>query len=174
MSRSTARSAVTTAVAVAALVASATTAAAMTDPYEYLIVPVHSQKCLDVLGADPGDDADIVQWTCDGRVGQRFSSASVTDGTWSFWSQATGKCLQAADVDQQGGDVVQRGCDGSPAQRWRVEGEAAHGYGIVSDATGLCLEVEYASLDDGAEVRQYACHGQANQRFSFDGVPDSA
>ncbi|MEU4770226.1 RICIN domain-containing protein [Actinosynnema sp. NPDC023794] len=124
--------------AFAALVASATTATAATDPYEYLIVPVHSEKCLDVLDADPGDAADIVQWTCDGRVSQRFSAAPA---------------------------------DGGPAQRWRVEGGAAHGYGIVSDDTGLCLEVEFASLEDGAEVRQYPCHGQANQRFSFDDVP---
>ncbi|WP_306749551.1 RICIN domain-containing protein [Saccharothrix yanglingensis] len=57
-----------TALVVAALVASATTATAMTEPHEYLIVPVHSQRCLDVLDANPGDDADIVQWTCDGRV----------------------------------------------------------------------------------------------------------
>lgn len=171
MPRSTARSAVTTAFAVGVLVASATSAVATTDSYEYLIVPVHSEKCLDVLDADPGDHADIVQWTCDGRVSQRFSAAPVNDGTWSFWSQATDKCLQAADAGQEGGDVVQRACDGGPDQRWRVEGEAAHGYGIVSDDTGLCLEVEYASSEDGAEVRQYPCHGQANQRFSFDGVP---
>ncbi|MDQ2587930.1 hypothetical protein CKY47_28895 [Saccharothrix yanglingensis] len=68
MSSFTARGAAMTALVVAALVASATTATAMTEPHEYLIVPVHSQRCLDVLDANPGDDADIVQWTCDGRV----------------------------------------------------------------------------------------------------------
>lgn len=171
MSRSTARGAAMAVLATAALFASATTATAMTDPHEYLIVPVHSEKCVDVLDADPGDDADIVQWTCDGRVSQRFSAAPSDEDTWSFWSQGTGKCLQAAVAGEEGGDVVQRACDGNPAQRWRVEGQAEYGYQLVSGHTGQCLEVEYASHDDGAQIRQYPCHGQANQRFSFDGVP---
>ena len=171
MSRLTARHTALTALAVVALFPSVTAGAAMAEPHEYLIVPVHSQKCLDVLDADPGDDADIVQWTCDGRVSQRFSAAPSDDGTWLFWSQATGRCLQAAPATQEGGDVLQRTCDGGTVQRWRVEGEGAYGYQLVSDHTGQCLEVEYASHDDGAEVRQYPCHGQANQRFSFDGVP---
>ena len=171
MFRSTARGAVMTALAAAALSAPAMTATATTDPHEHLIVPVHSEKCLDVLGANPGDDADIVQSTCDGRVSQRFSPTAAGGDTWLISSQATGKCFQATPAGHEGGDVVQRSCDGSPVQRWRVEGEAAHGYRIVSGFTGLCLEVAYASPDDGAEVRQFPCHGQANQRFSFDGVP---
>ncbi|MDQ2587929.1 hypothetical protein CKY47_28890 [Saccharothrix yanglingensis] len=63
---------------------------------------------------------------------------------------------------QEGGDVVQRACDGNPAQQWRIEGQAEYGYQLVSDHTGQCLEVEYASPDDGAEIRQYPCHGQDN------------
>ncbi|MCG8915178.1 RICIN domain-containing protein [Actinokineospora sp. PR83] len=171
MFRSTARGAAMTALAAAALSASAMTATAAPDPHGYLIVPVHSEKCLDVLGANPGDDADIIQSTCDGRVSQRFSATSAGNDTWLFSSRATGKCFQVAPAGHEGGDVVQRSCDGSPVQRWRVEGEAAHGHRIVSDFTGLCLEVAYASPEDGAEVRQYPCHGQANQRFSFDVAP---
>ncbi|EWC61309.1 hypothetical protein UO65_3365 [Actinokineospora spheciospongiae] len=171
MFRSTARGAVMTALAAAALAAPAMTATATTDPGQHQIVPVHSGKCLDVLGANPGDDTNIVQSTCDGRVSQRFSAKSAGNDTWLILSEATLKCFQATPAGQEGGDVVQRTCDGSPVQRWRVEGEAAHGYQVVSGLTGLCLEVAYASPEDGAEVRQYPCHGQANQRFSFDGVP---
>jgi len=170
MSRSTARRSAMTAAAIVALLAPAAAGTAAAAPHEYRIAPAHSEKCLDVLGGNTGDDADIVQWTCDGRTSQRFSATLASNDRWMFWSQGTEKCLTAVFAGEEGGDVVQRTCDGGPAQRWRVEGQADYGYRIVSAYTDLCLEVEHASWEDGAEVRQFRCHGQDNQRFSFDQV----
>lgn len=168
MARPIPRRAVPAVLSAAALLVPVAVAEAEPDPYEYSIVAAHSEKCVDVLHGHADDEAEIVQWSCDGRLSQIFSAAPMGSDEWAFWSQGTDKCLDASIVAEGGGDVVQRACDGGPSQRWRVEGEAERGYRIVSAVTGLCMEVEYASAEDGAQIRQFSCHGQNNQLFSFD------
>ena len=37
--------------------------------------------------------------------------------------------------------------------------------GLVSRASGKCLDVSGGSLDDGASIIQWQCHGGANQNW---------
>ncbi|MFJ1911792.1 RICIN domain-containing protein [Streptomyces sp. NPDC088147] len=45
-------------------------------------------------------------------------------------------------------------------------------YTLVNRRSGKCLEVEDGSGADGANVRQWACHGAARQRWRVEGVGD--
>jgi len=58
-----------------------------------------------------------------------------------------------------------RGCGEDADVHYTVE-RGENGYvSFRNDDNGRCLDVSWASLDDGAEVIEWACHGGASQRW---------
>jgi hypothetical protein len=90
----------------------------------------------------------------------------------------SGKCLDVVNADLRGGaNVQQYACSGrypgyysyydaTPNQQWILNPwfpDVDNAFSLISVNSGLCLDVAGGSVDDGANVQQYAC-----QRLGFD------
>jgi hypothetical protein len=70
--------------------------------------------------------------------------------------------------------VIQYPWHGGDNQLWTIEPNSDGYVRIVARHSGKVLDVEYASLDDGAEVIQYSSHGGANQQWLLRGQASTA
>jgi streptogrisin C len=59
-------------------------------------------------------------------------------------------------------------------QQWMFKPSATGAYQVISATTGMCLDVAGASLDNGALVNQFPCHGGTNQRWRLTIASDGA
>jgi hypothetical protein len=58
-------------------------------------VAQNSGRCLDVFGAQTGDDVNLIQWNCHGGTNQSFNLAPVsgTTNTYTIGTFSPGKCV---------------------------------------------------------------------------------
>ncbi|HEX5753732.1 MAG TPA: RICIN domain-containing protein [Archangium sp.] len=138
----------------------------MAEPGQYVrLTARHSGKCLGVAGSSQADEAQILQWDCNGSRDQAFLFEPV-GSVYRIKAWHSGKCLA-----QTGGYLVQRDC-GAASYFTQVE----HGDGSYSIAEAFIqpsldysprhLDVESASTANGARVLLYTPTGGSNQRFT--------
>ncbi len=130
------------------------------------LVSKKSGKCADVYAASEKPGAIVLQWNCHGGDNQLWRMEERS-GRVRFVSVNSDLCLEVKDSSTEDmAPVIQMPCSESKSQWWRlrtVEGEYRN---IVSEISGKCLDTTHGSMDDGAGLIQYACHGEDNMKWS--------
>lgn len=129
---------------------------------------VHSDKCLDVRGAQVADGSAVYQWSCDAGVDQQWQiEPTTTPGVATLVSVRSGKCLEAGTSPfADGGTVYLWTCNEGPRQQWRVESLPTPGvFTSVSVGSGMCLAVARSSRADGARIYQAPCNSSGSQQW---------
>jgi len=131
----------------------------------------HSGKCLgwvSVSGRGAHVPPYALQQTCDGSSSQRWR----TEGALVKSAVDPAYCLDVVGASTASGAAVQvYPCHGEANQQfeWRSATVNASleptSHYLVARHSGKCLDVEGASLESGARVNQYSCHGGENQRW---------
>jgi hypothetical protein len=139
---------------------------------EYHIIQVkHSGKCLNVLGSELQDGANVAQWDCEqGGDNQQWRLDEV-DGYYEIRVKHSGKCLNVLGSEpQDGANVAQWDCEwGGDNQLWRLSEVEDGYYEIRVKHSAKCLNVLGSEPQDGANVAQWDCEwGGDNQLWRFE------
>ncbi len=120
------------------------------------------------VGAIGGDDFDrLFGFFADGQIHEFDPSA----GGAAFLSSIT---APAADVEGLAFDSETLYASTASGLLYRIDPNSTAGLGtIVAAHSGKCLDVQGGSTDDGAEVIQWACDGNAGQSFELRPVADA-
>lgn len=78
---------------------------------------VHHSLCLDILGANPQNGAEVVLWECNGTPSQQWRHEG---GQYlrSALHPVNSKCLEI--IDGTGGRIGMADCADKPNQKWRI------------------------------------------------------
>jgi|tagenome__1003787_1003787.scaffolds.fasta_scaffold19525392_1 cytolethal distending toxin subunit A len=118
-----------------------------------------SGKCLTPAGGSVGENALIVQYTCDGHPSRSWT---FQDGG-RLRNVNSGKCLTPAGGSV--GDnviIVQYTCDTHPSRYWTIEnGQVRNVY------SGKCLSPAGGSVGQNVAVVQYTCDGHLSRYWWF-------
>jgi len=128
------------------------------------VVAQHSSRCMDVFGAQTGDNVNLIQWNCHGGTNQSFTFTPVgaAANTYTISTFTAGKC-----VDVSGGStadnaaVVQTACTGSTSQQFRLVAVAVSGtdktFNLQAVHSSKCIAASAASTTNGAQLVQVPC-----------------
>src|SRR6185295_2727344 len=86
-------------------------------------VAQHSARCMDVFGAQTGNDVNLIQWNCHGGTNQSFTFTPVagTTDTYTITTFTAGKCADVAGASTaDNARVVQNACTGATSQQFRL------------------------------------------------------
>lgn len=141
-----------------------------------------SNKCVDVEGLSSANGAQMQVWSCSGSANQRFA-ISPKNGYRYIRPVHTYKCLDVEGVStSNGAQIKQWDCLGGNQenQHWMIVpitfgGSGAY-YQIVARHSGKCADVEGASTQNGAKIKQWQCLGYTatNQLFKTQWVGKDA
>lgn len=123
-----------------------------------------SGKCVDVSGRSTGNNANIIQYDCQGSDNQQFEWRDLGNGYHQLVALHSGRCIRATN-----GDVYQYDCnDGYWSEMFeRISAGSGH-YILRNRQTGSCLRVENSSGSNGADIVLASCNtGWHSQQFSF-------
>ena len=157
------------------------------------ITNVHSNKCLDVAGGIPDNNANVQQFGCHGGPDQKWFPRLIQLNPPSagsppfppfvfgelrsyFWAFAfhvdhSGSCLDVADAEGSQ-NVQQFAPHFGPNQKWFIlPAQQAGEFFIISAWNGWALDVEGESMADGGNVQVFPFHGNANQRWRINPPP---
>jgi hypothetical protein len=140
----------------------------------YLLVAMHSQKCVQVL-SESRDNAGIIgQWDCGPQDTFKWKKIDVGDGYFQLQSVYSNKCIQvSAALRSSGVLITQWDCLAQPHLQWKevfVERSLGRSfYQIVSKLSEKCLHVAGASNDNGAFLIQADCVDQPNVKWAISG-----
>jgi len=119
-----------------------------------------SGKCLDDMAFSKEDGVKMVQYTCNGKVNQRWYWTADR----SIRSAYSGKCLDAyAFGTMNGTDVVQYACNGKANQHWSLAQDANGNPVLRSAYSGKCLDDFGHSKEDGNYLVIWQCNDLPNQ-----------
>lgn len=91
------------------------------------IVPLHSEKCIEVRNSSKSNYAHVSQWKYDGLACQQWKVISNSDGTVSFQNRNSGKFLDVyGNGTANGTKIVQYTRNNTSAQRFRLYGCTAN------------------------------------------------
>ena len=138
---------------------------------DYILHPVHSNKCVDISAASKANGAKVQQWSCNGTVAQVFHVVPVDGDFVRITNPNSDKSLDITDVSYADGAKVQQwGYGGGANQQFCIVALGNGEYAIRARHTDKALDVSGWSQDDGAPLIQWPFHGGANQRFRFEKV----
>jgi len=155
---------------IAALGLASVNAAAQPTTGNYWIKNRNSNLCLDVEDESTEPGAQIIQSRCTRREDQQFRLA--VDGRnpdlYYLIVDRTGQCMGPRRRDSMNprAPMVQAPCTTQDHHKFRLVSMGSY-YRIVSERSGLCLAVDGSSLEEGARILQFGCHGRPNQQFRF-------
>lgn len=134
----------------------------------YRIVPVHSEKTLDLQQCLTRNGAEIAQWDWLGNDCQTFTITPV-DGQWHKLSavRTPGKALdvEGQSVDN-GARILNWDYWGGANQQFRFQNAGAGKWRIVNRRSELCMDISGGSGANGAKLIQWECTPlSANQQF---------
>jgi len=140
----------------------------------YLLVAMHSQKCVQVLSESRDNAGIIAQWDCGPQDTFKWKKIDAGDGYFQLQSVHSNKCIQvSAALRNSGVLITQWDCLDQPHHQWKeVFMERSLGYSfyqIVSKLSGKCLQVSGASNDNGAFLIQADCANQPNVKWAISG-----
>ena len=135
-------------------------------------VAQHSARCMDVFGADPGNDINLIQWNCHGGTNQSFTFTPVagTTDTYTINTFTAGKCADVAGASTaDNARVVQNACSGATSQRFRLVPVTVAGtdktFNLQAVHSSKCIGASAASVDNGATLVQVPCSSAADRVF---------
>jgi GH43 family beta-xylosidase len=85
----------------------------------YTIAIPSNANCIDVYGVSTADNAQIIQWSCNGQNNQRFQLRPISGNTFNLAAVHSGKCIAA--VGSTAG-LVQLPCTTDAGRVWRLAG----------------------------------------------------
>lgn len=149
---------------------------------DYKVISVASGKC---LGVTSSQDLSIA--TCTDQSSQKFRLTEMETSTFQFVNIQNNECMDVyANSTADGASIVHWSCNGGLNQLFRVKlavdpqptpvptpaptpAPQPSGFGSIqpNHVSGKCLDVSSNGTGDGTPVIQYACHGGANQQWSF-------
>lgn len=145
----------------------------------------HSQRCLDVFGAQTGNDVNLIQWSCHNGANQSFTFGPVAGTTDQYQVRTfAGRCLEVSGASTaDNARIVQWDCLSATSQRVRLVPVAVGGtdrtFNVQLVHSGKCVAVGGGSTVNGATLVQLPC-GTAGDRvwrlpgFAGDGGPPPA
>jgi hypothetical protein len=132
----------------------------------------HSGRCLDVFGAQTGNDVNLIQWPCHGGANQSFTFTPVagTTDTYTINTFTTGRCADVANGSTaDNARVIQNTCNGATSQRFRLTPVPIVGtdntFNIRAVHSNKCIGVTGASTANGAQLLQVPCSTAADRVF---------
>jgi hypothetical protein len=156
-------------------------AAAATDPYYWVLSPMHMdlQQCVDLYDGGSFNGAAIIQWDCHGLENQQFAPLFTVDENTTgvsvvFINRKSGKCVDLYNGDLANGTpIIQWTCHNGANQKWEMievvndpNNPNDDSYLMKNRKSGKCLEVYNGSTQRGAIMTQWDCHGGANQQIT--------
>jgi GH43 family beta-xylosidase len=128
------------------------------------VVAQHSGRCMDVFGAQTGDNVNLIQWNCHSGTNQSFTFTPVagTTDTYTLNTFTAGKCADvSAGSTADNAAVVQAACSASASQRFRLVPVAMSGtdktFNLQAVHSNKCIGASAASTTNGAQLVQVAC-----------------
>lgn len=116
----------------------------------------NSNKCLAVAGGSTANNAELVQYTCDGHASRDWTL--VPDGVfWKIVNDKSGKCATiagggTADNDQ----AVLYTCDADDSRKWVWYEQDVTGLDIFQNVnSGLCMTVAGGGTSNNDKIVQY-------------------
>ena len=125
-----------------------------------------SGKCVDLPGANTQDHVEPVQWDCHGAPNQQWDLEPWSGSRYRLISKLSGKCLGIVKGAAAGRSVQQSECINTDEQLWE-RNVSREGYTLANASDGLCLDVERGSLNNGARLVAWPCHGGANETWRY-------
>ena len=99
--------------------------------------------------------------------GDTNASFHLVDGqNYYIWNHNAGRFLDLESNAEGARIVLNDKSVGRPSQMWRAV-KHADGYSFISCATGYAMDVYGYSTENLTEIKQYAYHGNTNQRFKL-------
>ena len=129
---------------------------------------MNSLKCLDIPSSTLSPIDRLQQSQCHGNANQRIHMYDLpqTDDVLLVMDHSS-MCLTATwDFVTGEGYIQQRNCTNAATQRWEVFWQDG-GFRFRNRSTQRCMDVANASLDNGAKVNHFPCHGGANQSWGL-------
>ena len=128
----------------------------------------HSGKCLDIFGAEQGDQIQAQQYDCNGGDNQRWELIPESTGFYTIKVAHSGKCLGILGAEL--GDQVkaeQSVCTGGNNQKWELVSDGAGYYTLKARHSGKCLDIFGSYQQNQAKAQQYGCHAGNNQKWQL-------
>jgi hypothetical protein len=139
-------------------------AAAAAVAFASTAVAQHSSRCMDVFGAQTGDNVNLIQWNCHGGTNQSFTFTPVAGatGTYTIGTFTAGKCATVSGASTaDNAAIVQAACNGGTSQQFRLVVASIAGtdktFNLQAVNSGKCIAASGAVTDNGAQLVQVAC-----------------
>lgn len=123
----------------------------------------HDSRCMDVTGAQTGDNVNLIQWNCHGSNNQSFTFTPVT-GVANAYTIGTfaGKCVTVSGASTaDNAAIVQSTCNGSTSQQFRLVSATSSGldrtFNLQAVVSSKCIATSAASTTNGAQLVQIGC-----------------
>ncbi|HEV8559703.1 MAG TPA: RICIN domain-containing protein [Actinophytocola sp.] len=139
-------------------------------------------RCLDVFGAQTGDNVNLIQWNCHGGTNQSFTFTPVT-GTTNVYTVGTfsaGKCAGVTGGSTaDNAAVIQIACNGATSQQFRLVSVAISGtdktFNLQAVHSNKCVTVSVPATN-GAQLVQLPCSSATDRvwrlpNFTADAPP---
>lgn len=160
-----------TAIALLALGAIATPAAAAVVPRDNLVSGtailenLASGMCLDQDFGGGTANSRVIAFRCHGGSNQIWLVDIVDRNRVRLLNEQSGKCL---DQDYSDGTphsgILAFDCNGGANQEWIIL-PYSDSFALRNAMSGMCVDQDYSGGTPHANVLAFACHGQANQRW---------
>src|ERR1043165_4979069 len=131
----------------------------------------HDARCMDVFGAQTGDNVNLIQWNCHGGTNQSFTFTPVAGvaNTYTIGTFVAGKCVTVSgNSTADNAAIVQSACNGSTSQQFRLVAGTTSGldktFNLQAVSSGKCIATTGASTANGAQLVQIGC-STAPDRF---------
>src|SRR5262245_28469290 len=127
-------------------------------------VAQHSARCMDVFGAQTGNDVNLIQWNCHGGANQSFTFVPVagTTDTYNINTFTAGKCVEVVGASTaDNARVAQNTCGTGTNQRFRLVPVTIAGtdktFNIQAVHSSKCIGANGGVVDNGATLGQVPC-----------------
>ncbi|WP_187263849.1 rhamnogalacturonan lyase family protein [Pontibacter beigongshangensis] len=144
----------------------------------YTITALHSAMALDLNGSCTSSNgtANIVQRMPGASQNQQWKLSSAGEGYYTITNVSCGQSIgvKAQSPDAEGANILQWSYGGQANQQWAFIRLDNGDYNIVNKHSGRSITVEAASLEDKANVKQFAYIEAQHQQFRLAPVLSSA
>ncbi len=139
----------------------------------YALQGVPSGRLVTVENWRQDNSAPIILLDNQNGANQKLRLEPSTNGSYVARFTHSQKCLDVSGPSTENGAIVhQWDCLNAANQQWEFREVAASQppasdevYTLSSRRSGKCLDVSGHSLDNGARLQQWACTGEAHQKF---------
>ncbi|MEV6673872.1 RICIN domain-containing protein [Streptomyces sp. NPDC051162] len=149
----------------------------------YILTNIGSGMCLDVLGTDGADGANVGQWGRHGGANQQWTFTPVrrdyarnnpaynVTGEYEITTKAGGTFLDVAGASlDDTANIQQWRATGAASQRWWVTPLGDGVFAISNVHSGKAVDVTGGSKEKRANVQQYTFNNTDAQKWRFERV----